>query len=137
MEENKPETNEKNDHQTIGIAVVFTLSHHRYETFNHYRSNVQQEFFCCRGVFYHLEKGFGRIKIVHFCLCWPFSLLFIFPDVIIISRSESLFVRQAEKLAQIYFSISTSPSLSLHSKYKFFAWIFFLFRSHFYGIFVE
>lgn len=70
-------------------------------------------------MFYHLEKGFCRIKIVHFVYAGPSHSCSSSPTSSS-SRRESLLVRQAEKLAQIYFSISTSPStLSAHSKYKF------------------
>ncbi len=81
-------------------------------------------------VFYHLEKGLLKNCLYAKC-AGPYSYI-----------SLSLLCgahRQAEKLAQIYFTFSLfPPPLNRHTQHKFFAWIFFLFRSHFNGdFFVE
>lgn len=122
---NKPEINEKNDHQTIGIQRWSLHSHHRYETFNHYRSGnrmcVQRNSCVVEGV---LSFGKGILKncilFIRYSSGWPFSHP---PSLFSLSH------RQAEKLAEIYFIPSDNN--------KFFAWIFFLFRSHFTGFSVE
>lgn len=120
----------------LEVAVVFTLSHHRYETFNHYRSYV-----CvcvCLWIkvgacFIIWKKGIRRIVEI-FVYTGPSHIIFslIFP------RPSD----RQEKLAEIYFTIQLSLSphivnnillIIISIQNKFFAWIFFLFRSHFTG----